>query len=90
MGSQTPPTVVPSDSRRIVIADLKRLCHINPFDSKEHVDAQSHSTTLSIVMHEDEPFSKLWVRIEGCRAMFAVVIQCINAEQSTASRNPEC
>ena len=68
MASTTPP-VVPTDSRKIVIKGLEKAQIAEQIDQAGIRDSHLETPTISMIMHEEEPLSELWSRIESCLAI---------------------
>ena len=65
MSSTTPP-VLPTHSRRVVIEGLEKSQDADQVDRQVDSDEHPNFSTCSMIMDEDELFSELWKRIEGC------------------------
>ena len=84
MASTTPP-VVPTDSRKIVIKGLEKAQDTEHTDQAGDGDGYLETPTFSMIMHEEEPLSELWNRIEGCKATFLAIEHCVDIKQIRAS-----
>ena len=84
MACTTPP-VVPTDSRKIVIKGLEKVQHTEHIDQAGDGDEHLETPTFFMIMHEEEPLSELWNRIEGCKATSLAFEHRIDMKQIRAS-----
>lgn len=78
--ASTTPSVIPTDSRKIVIKGLEKVQYAEKIDQRGNEDEYLELPTFSMTMHEEEPLCELWNRIESWRATFLRSKHSINTE----------
>ena len=83
--ASTTTSVVPTDSRKIVIRGLEKVQDAEKTEQRVSEDELLELPTLSMTMHEEEPLCELWNRIESCTCTFLISKHYINTQQLSAS-----
>ena len=63
--ASTAPSVIPTDSRKVVIKGLEKVQHAEKTDQRGSKDEDLELPTFSMTMQEEEPLCELWDRIES-------------------------
>jgi hypothetical protein len=87
MSCSTSTRVVPIGSRRIVIEGLEKLQDTSQVNPKETLAENVNSSPFSIIMHDDEPMSELWNRIEGFQSIFRIIGYFIDVKQTAVFKS---